>query len=804
MNLAANLSLAAVTNNTPAAVLTGTLADNALEGEIVVGTETLVITLTNDTWHANIGSASAETTALINGIDSAQGETFGWNTVVLLNNTHVVQDNPTKVTITLPAFSTYNIAANETISVLVPASALVTLGSDLGAATTFDVTAGPDLQQIHYRWRNDDAGETGPVVTTIVLTSGTTWQVPADWNNVSHTVHVIGGGGGGAKGNEGNWGPNAGGGAGGGGGGAYALATNSLSLTPSATINIQIGSGGAGGTSDGSVGSAGTDTWFDASTTLIAKGGAGGGPHVQDRTGDAGGAGGSGASSIGDTTRSGGTGGTGGNANGYAGGGGGGGGGAAGDTAVGSNGAVGINYVDNDNAGTGGAGGQGNPGTGGAGGAGGIPSTSSPGGTGTAGTAGTELANGDTGAGGGGGGGAGGSGGSSGTGGTGGVGASYGAGGGGGGGSSNNDAKGGNGANGTQGVIVITYTPPGGGATWAADQDTALSGLDQQKTKRLRTEISNEGAATSSGVTYQLQYATSTSGPWTALPDANWVMAGSSYITEGEATKNIPSGLDDANSAFVAGELRDTASVTSGITLTTSDFTELEYSVQATAIAPDDTYYFRVLNAADTTYFNYQVYPQVTLSADVTVPLLSTATVNATSLVLTYTELNGLLTTSTPANGDFTIAGQTVTGVVVAANTVTLTLSPGVANGDAVTISYSQVVGREIEDEAQNKALNLSGQAVTNNTPDTTVPVFSSAAVNGTSLVLTYTELNGLDTTSTPANGDYSIGTDGAAQAVTGVVVASGTVTLTLSPGVSGLDTITVTYTRVADREIQD
>ena len=355
-------------------------------------------------------------------------------------------------------------------------------------------------------------------------------------------------------------------------------------------------------------------------------------------------------------------------------------------------------------------------------------------------------------------------------------------------------------AEGTDGIraysgFACTSVSGTSGATWAAAQDTALSGLEQQKTKRLRTEVSNEGGATSSGVTYQLQYATSTSGPWFSLPDANWVMAVSSYVTEGAATTNFTGSLDDANPTFVAGQFRDTASVTSGITLTPSDFTELEYSVQATASAADGTYYFRVLNAADTTYFNYQVYPQVTLGGDVTAPLLASATVNGTSLVLTYTEINGLDTTSTPANGDFTIGGQTVTGVVVAANTVTLTLSPGVAHGDTVTISYTQVVGREIEDEAQNKALNLSGQAVTNNTPDTTVPVLASAAVNGTSLVLTYTEANGLVTTSTPANVAFSIGTTGAAQSVTGVVVASGTVTLTLSPGVSGLDTITVSYT---------
>jgi uncharacterized repeat protein (TIGR02059 family) len=86
---------------------------------------------------------------------------------------------------------------------------------------------------------------------------------------------------------------------------------------------------------------------------------------------------------------------------------------------------------------------------------------------------------------------------------------------------------------------------------------------------------------------------------------------------------------------------------------------------------------------------------------------------------------------------------------------------------------------------------------------DDVAPVLASSAVNGTSVVLTYTEANGLDTGSTPANGDFSIGTDGIAQTVTGVVVATNTVTLTLSPGVLCGDTITVSYT-AGTNKIQD
>jgi len=143
------------------------------------------------------------------------------------------------------------------------------------------------------------------------------------------------------------------------------------------------------------------------------------------------------------------------------------------------------------------------------------------------------------------------------------------------------------------------YSSSGSGATWAAAEDTAITGLDKNTLRRLRFEISN-GGGTSGAITYQLEYATSTSGPWTTVPDTatteHWETAASANITDGEATQDIASGLTNANTTFVAGELRDTASITSGITLTSTEFTEIEYSIKAHATNATDsqTYYFRL------------------------------------------------------------------------------------------------------------------------------------------------------------------------------------------------------------------
>ena len=70
--------------------------------------------------------------------------------------------------------------------------------------------------------------------TVIFLTSGSTWTVPSDWNSSNNTIEVIGGGGGGGSSQYSN---------GGGGGGAWSKVTNA-SLTPGATVGVQVGSGG--------------------------------------------------------------------------------------------------------------------------------------------------------------------------------------------------------------------------------------------------------------------------------------------------------------------------------------------------------------------------------------------------------------------------------------------------------------------------------------------------------------------------------------------------------------------------------
>ena len=160
-----------------------------------------------------------------------------------------------------------------------------------------------------------------------------------------------------------------------------------------------------------------------------------------------------------------------------------------------------------------------------------------------------------------------------------------------------------------------------GAASWATSEDASLSSVTSNSPIRLRLEISNEGLANDPGpTTYRLEYATSTSGPWTPVENAgmatnlHWQMMDSSYYTDGAGSNNIDPGLTDENGSFLAGKLKDTSNLTTNLPLTTTQFTEIEYCMQATSKAtPGVTYYFRLTDDGALLH-DYLQYAQVTLN----------------------------------------------------------------------------------------------------------------------------------------------------------------------------------------------
>ena len=135
-------------------------------------------------------------------------------------------------------------------------------------------------------------------------------------------------------------------------------------------------------------------------------------------------------------------------------------------------------------------------------------------------------------------------------------------------------------------------------------------------------------------------------------------------------------------------------------------------------------------------------------------------------------------------------------------DTAALVFGYEVADGDEDTGGVSIEAGRialnrgTIEDEAENAA-ELDHEALATQAGhqvDGVRPAFVSAAVEGSSLALTYGE--GLDGGSRPASGDFTVEVGGSGRSASGVSVSGSVVTLTLNPAVEHGDTgIRVSYT---------
>ena len=115
---------------------------------------------------------------------------------------------------------------------------------------------------------------------------------------------------------------------------------------------------------------------------------------------------------------------------------------------------------------------------------------------------------------------------------------------------------------------------------------------------------------------------------------------------------------------------------------------------------------------------------------DVIAPLLVSATVQNASpsnIVLTYSE--PLTVSPLPAFSDFVLnLSKTVTGILITGNVITLTVNTPYVNGNVPTIGYTSGVNK-IKDLAGNIAINLVGQAVTNNINP---PAFNSKSISQT------------------------------------------------------------------------
>ncbi len=267
-------------------------------------------------------------------------------------------------------------------------------------------------------------------------------------------------------------------------------------------------------------------------------------------------------------------------------------------------------------------------------------------------------------------------------------------------------------------------------------ENTAISALQKNTPRRLRLGVSNEGSTSSLPVSFVLEYGVAapscdTIPNWTVLNDASpWVMYDSSNLTEGANTNDIATssgGVSNGNSSFISsnGGVRDTTATSSAVTLGTTNFVELEYSIVATTTAVEgETYCFRV-SRSGTALGTYTAYPQVTIAADVTVS--ATGTQATSSDVGTPNNYYGgtFRIVENSGSRNFTAITFTEQGTVNAATGIS-----------SVSLRY------EFDTSAPYNCVSESFDG-SELTFGTTQPAFSSA--DGT---VTFNDVVGIDTTS--------------------------------------------------------
>ena len=167
-----------IQNQRQSAVLSGTLPPIVLESGIVAG-GTIIVDLSGDAFVAVFTAAIQQ--AVIDGISAASTPPNGWNNTVrdVLATSAVVRNSASRITITVPPTSGYAISSDEQLTVVLPATALLSAApiivgtkidvlnlpdapvivpppTDEEIADALSGRSGPVVQRFRYEWRDHD------------------------------------------------------------------------------------------------------------------------------------------------------------------------------------------------------------------------------------------------------------------------------------------------------------------------------------------------------------------------------------------------------------------------------------------------------------------------------------------------------------------------------------------------------------------------------------------------------------------------------------------------------------------------
>ncbi|MBU3639604.1 DUF4347 domain-containing protein, partial [Polynucleobacter sp. AP-RePozz3-80-G7] len=321
-------------------------------------------------------------------------------------------------------------------------------------------------------------------------------------------------------------------------------------------------------------------------------------------------------------------------------------------------------------------------------------------------------------------------------------------------------------------ISVSSATPPAETLTIASmsnDSGTAGDFITNDGTSG-RTVSGTLSASLGSNEVVQVSFdggstwnvASTTSTNWTitdsGVHNADWLIAARVYNTSTHLASLVATqavtfdnvapatptvALTSDTTDGVAGDNTDTKTNSAALTVSslasgvTRNYTVDGNSIGSTYTAPNADGTHTVV-VTDTDVAGNAATASTTFTFDNTAPAISTAAVNGSTLVLSYTEAGVGFSTVTPASTDFSVS---VGGVVSApssvvvdatAHTVTLTLANAVLNTDTVLVSYTPGVNK-IEDIAGNLAIALTGRAVTNNTPAAPAETLTIASMSNDS-----------------------------------------------------------------------
>lgn len=238
------------------------------------------------------------------------------------------------------------------------------------------------------------------------------------------------------------------------------------------------------------------------------------------------------------------------------------------------------------------------------------------------------------------------------------------------------------------------------------------------------------------------------------------------------------------------------------ISLTLSPAVTVDSAITVSYSVPDSPPRIEARNNRDADAFRNQA---VTNRTSAPVPEFSRAETSAdgTTLTIDFTLPLDATDQGTPAASTFSLSGTTasVSSVSISGSSVTLGLEPLADVGQAITVTYTSPAGEsepKLRSLAHHKVLEaFSRQPVTNSTDGKPRPL--SAAVTADQIEIAFDRQ--LDTQSEPAVSAFALG--GVSATVSEVSIEGKTLTLSISPEITHLHTITIDYTQPSESPLQ-